>query len=38
MKGRIITESIISNFKYYLQNEEKSTNTMDYVVFVIGIF
>lgn len=29
MKGRIITESIISNFKNYLQNEEKSTNTIE---------
>lgn len=29
MKGRIITESIISNFKIYLQNEEKSTNTIE---------
>lgn len=29
MKGQIITESIISNFKIYLQNEEKSTNTIE---------
>ena len=29
MKGRIITESIISNFKIYLQNEEKSSNTIE---------
>lgn len=29
MKGRIITESIISNFKNYLQNEEKSTNNIE---------
>ncbi len=29
MKGRIITESIISKFKTYLQNEEKSTNTIE---------
>lgn len=29
MKGRIITESIISKFKAYLQNEEKSTNTIE---------
>ena len=29
MKGRIITASIISNFKNYLQNEEKSTNTIE---------
>ena len=29
MKGRIITESIISSFKTYLQNEEKSTNTIE---------
>ncbi len=29
MKGRIITESIIAKFKTYLQNEEKSTNTIE---------
>ena len=29
MKGRIITESIISKFKTYLQNEEKSANTIE---------
>ena len=29
MKGRIITESIISKFKTYLQNEEKSINTIE---------
>ena len=29
MKGRIITESIISKFKIYLQNEEKSANTIE---------
>ncbi len=29
MKGRIITESIISRFKTYLQNEEKSINTIE---------
>ena len=29
MKGRIITESIISSFKIYLQNEEKSANTIE---------
>ena len=29
MKGRIITESIISKFETYLQNEEKSTNTIE---------
>ena len=29
MKGRIISESIISSFKTYLQNEEKSTNTIE---------
>ena len=29
MKGRIVTESIISSFKIYLQNEEKSTNTIE---------
>ena len=29
MKGRIITESIIEKFKTYLQNEEKSTNTIE---------
>ena len=29
MKGRIITESIISSFKIFLQNEEKSTNTIE---------
>lgn len=29
MKGRIITESIISKFKTYLQNEEKSRNTIE---------
>ncbi len=29
MKGRIITESIIAKFKIYLQNEEKSTNTIE---------
>ena len=29
MKGRIITESIILSFKTYLQNEEKSTNTIE---------
>ncbi len=29
MKGRIITESIISSFKTYLQNEEKSANTLE---------
>ncbi len=29
MKGRTITESIISSFKIYLQNEEKSTNTIE---------
>lgn len=29
MKGRIITETIISKFKTYLQNEEKSTNTIE---------
>ena len=29
MKGRIISESIILKFKTYLQNEEKSTNTIE---------
>lgn len=29
MKGRIITESMISKFKTYLQNEEKSINTIE---------
>lgn len=29
MKGRIITESIITKFKTYLQNEEKSSNTIE---------
>ena len=29
MKGRIITETIIAKFKTYLQNEEKSTNTIE---------
>lgn len=29
MKGRIITKSIISSFKTHLQNEEKSTNTIE---------
>ncbi len=29
MKGRIITESIILSFKAYLQNEEKSANTIE---------
>lgn len=29
MKGRIITESLILKFKTYLQNEEKSTNTIE---------
>ena len=29
MKGRIITETIIGKFKTYLQNEEKSTNTIE---------
>lgn len=28
MKGRIITETIIAKFKAYLQNEEKSANTI----------
>lgn len=29
MKGRIITESLISKFKTHLQNEEKSANTIE---------
>ena len=29
MKGRIITKSLIAKFKTYLQNEEKSTNTIE---------
>lgn len=27
MKGRILTQKIITQFKIYLQNEEKSENT-----------
>lgn len=38
MKGRIITESIISNFKIYLQNEEKSTNTIEKYVRDVKVF
>ena len=29
MKGRILTEKLISKFKIYLQNEEKSKNTIE---------
>lgn len=29
MKGRIVTELIIAKFRIYLQNEEKSTNTIE---------
>ena len=29
MKGRILTEKLISKFKMYLQNEEKSKNTIE---------
>lgn len=38
MKGRIITESIISKFKTYLQNEEKSTNTIEKYIRDVKVF
>ena len=38
MKGRIITKSIISKFKTYLQNEEKSTNTIEKYIRDVKMF
>ena len=38
MKGRIITESIIEKFKTYLQNEEKSTNTIEKYIRDVKVF
>ncbi len=38
MKGRIITQTIISKFKTYLQNEEKSTNTIEKYIRDVKVF
>lgn len=38
MKGRIITQTIISKFKNYLQNEEKSTNTIEKYIRDVKVF
>lgn len=38
MKGRMVTEGIITQFKSYLQNEEKSKNTIDKYVRDIQAF